>query len=162
MPSTGWRNLSDEDVQAIVAYLRSLPAEGSETLPNRLNVLGAIMSLPAPIFVAQPPITEPVLSPPTGPTVAYGAYVSSFTCNGCHGSDLLGDPDASVPPLVAIPLAWSEQQFIQFMRTGTRPGGSSVDGEAMPWKALSGLLSEDDELRAVYAHLQKEGAKYTE
>ncbi len=160
MPSSIWRNLSDEDVQAIVAYLRSLPAEGSETPPNRLNVLGAVMSLLMPIFEAQPPITEPVLSPPTGPTAAYGAYVSSFTCELCHGSDLLGDPNFQVPPLVAITLAWSEQEFIQFMRTGIRPGGSSVDGEAMPWKELSALLNNDDELRAVYAHLQEEGAEY--
>jgi mono/diheme cytochrome c family protein len=161
MPSSFWRTLSDEDVQAIVAYLRSLPAEGSETPPNRLNVLGAVMSLQAPIFAVQPPITEPVVSPPVGPTAAYGAYVSSFTCEICHGSNLLGDPDSQAPPLVAIPLAWGEQEFIEFMRTGSRPDGSSVDGEAMPWKDLSRLLSGDDDLRAIYAHLQEEGAEYT-
>lgn len=35
---------------------------------------------------------------------------------------------------------------------GLRPGGSAVDGEAMPWENMSEFL-EDDELRAIYAHM---------
>lgn len=154
MPSEILRNLSDEDVQAIVAYLRSLKQEGVDTPPNQLNVLGAIMVTQAPIFQAQPPITDPVLAPPAGPTAAYGAYLSSFTCAACHGADLLGDAEA--PSLLAVPLAWGEQSFIEFMRTGVRPDGSSVDGEAMPWKFIGRLITEDGELRAIYAHLQEE------
>jgi mono/diheme cytochrome c family protein len=154
MPSESLRNLSDEDVLAIVAYLRSLKPEGVDTPPNRLNVLGAIMATQAPIFQAQAPITEPVLAPPAGPTAAYGAYLSSFTCEECHGADLLGDAEIQAPPLLAIPQAWSAQNFIEFMRTGTRPDGSSVDEEAMPWNDFSRLFREDEELRAIYAHLQ--------
>jgi cytochrome c553 len=160
MPSRVLRNLSDEDVQAIVAYLRYLPPEGEETPPNRLNTLGAIMVLKASIFEAQPPVTEPVLSPPAGPTAAYGAYLSSFTCEICHGADLLGDPKFQGPPLVAIPIAWSDEDFIDFMRTGIRPDGSSVDEEAMPWKDLSRMFSDDEELLAIYAFLQKKGGEF--
>lgn len=158
MPSGLWHNLSDEDVQGIVAYLRSLPAEGTETPPNRLNVLGAAMSLRAPIFAVQPPITEPVISPPAGPTAAYGEYLASVSCAFCHGPSLLGDPDSKAPSLVAIPAAWGEQEFINFMRTGSRPDGTNVDGEAMPWKDLSQMFSEDDDLRAIYAHLADLGS----
>lgn len=160
MPSSAWRNLSDEDAYSIVAYLRSLPAQGIATRPNRLNALGAVMSLFLPIREVQPHIEEPVLSPSRGPTAAYGAYVSSFTCQACHGPDLLGNPDMPAPPLVAVPLAWSEEEFVHFIRTGLRPDGSSVDGEAMPWRDLSDLLNEDDELRGVYAHLLEVSAEY--
>lgn len=156
MPSGILRNLSDADVLAIVAYLRSLKPEGVDTPPNRLNVLGAIMATQTPIFQAQPPITEPVLAPPAGPTSTYGAYLYSFTCVECHGADLLGDAEAKVPPLLAVPLSWGEQNFIEFMRTGARPDGSKVDEEAMPWKDFSRLFREDEELRAIYAHLQVE------
>lgn len=154
MPSRVLRHLSDSDVQAIVAYLRSLPPEGSATPPNRLNVLGALMANVAPIFAAQPPITGTVAAPPVGPTAAYGAYLSSLTCALCHGEDLLGDPEFRAPPLVGFARAWDEQQFIDFMRTGIRPDGSSVDGAAMPWEDLSRFLREDYELRAIYAHLK--------
>jgi mono/diheme cytochrome c family protein len=160
MPSSAWRNLSDEDVYSIVAYLRSLPAQGIAMPPNRLNALGAVMSLFLPIREVQPHIEEPVLSPPRGPTAAYGAYVSSFTCQACHGPDLLGNPDIPAPPLVAIPLAWSEEEFVHFIRTGLRPDGSSVNGEAMPWSDLSNILNEDDEVRGVYAYLVEVGAEY--
>lgn len=155
MPSGYLRYLSDNDVQAIVAYLRSLQPEGMDTPPVRLNLLGALMANIAPIFRAQSPITEPVLAPPAGPTSAYGAYLSSYTCDMCHGDDLMGNADEKVPPLLAVPLAWSEQDFLQFMRTGARPDGSKVDDETMPWKVLSSLFREDDELRAIYAHLQE-------
>jgi mono/diheme cytochrome c family protein len=160
MPSSAWRHFSDEDVHAIVAYLRSLPPAGSEAPPNRLNVLGAIMVLAVPVFQAQPPITEPVLSPPAGASAAYGAYVSSITCEFCHGSDLLGDPEFGTPPLVAIPVAWSEDEFITFMRTGTRPDGSKVNGDLMPWKDMSAFLNDDAQLRGVYAHLDDLAARW--
>lgn len=154
MPSRHLRHLSDEDVFSIVAYLRALPPTGEATPPNNLNVLGAIMALSAPIFEAQPPVSEPVIAPPPGPTATYGAYLSSFTCDICHGSDGLGDPDFPSPPLIGISLAWNERAFIEFMRTGIRPDGSSVDAERMPWKDMSAFLSDDDELRAIYAHLE--------
>lgn len=154
MPSSALHHLSDSDVQAIVAYLRSLSPNGSETPPNRLNVLGAVMANVAPIFEAQPPITGPVPASEPGPTAEYGAYLSSFTCELCHGNDLRGNPESQAPPLIGIALAWDEQQFIDFMRTGIRPGGSSVDSEAMPWEDLSRFLREDDEVRAIYVHLK--------
>lgn len=153
MPSKQLRHISNEDVFSIVAYLRSLPPEGEATPPNRLNVLGAIMVLSAPIFEAQPPLSEPVIAPPPGPTAAYGGYLSSFTCDICHGADGLGDPDFPSPPLIGIPLAWNERAFIDFMRTGIRPDGNRVDEELMPWKEMSAFLGDDDELRAIYAHM---------
>jgi mono/diheme cytochrome c family protein len=155
MPSRHLRHLSDEDVLSIVAYLRSLPPEGEATAANNLNLLGAIMVLPAPIFEAQPPSSGPVIAPPPGPTADYGTYLSSFTCDICHGADGLGDPEFPSPPLIGIPLAWNERAFIDFMRTGVRPDGSSVDEERMPWKDMSAFLSDDEELRAIYAHLAR-------
>jgi hypothetical protein len=42
MPSGNYRNMSDEDVQALVAYLRSQPGTGSPTPSNQFNLLGAV------------------------------------------------------------------------------------------------------------------------
>lgn len=159
MPSRVLRHLSDDDVQAIVAYLRSLPPEGTENPPNNLNVLGALMANVAPIFEAQPPITGVVTALPPGPTAEYGAYLSSFTCAFCHGEGLQGDPNFAAPGLMFVSLVYSEQAFIDFMRTGMRPDGSRVDGETMPWEDMSRFLTEDDELRAIYAHIEQLAAE---
>ena len=153
MPSSAFRKLSDADVHAIVAYLRSQPSIEPDTPANKLNVLGAILIGVFPVREAQPPVTEPVVAPPSGPTAEYGEYLTSITCALCHGGDLGGDAGFNAPGLVGAGLAWTEDQFITFMRTGVRPDGRAVDGETMPWEILSEFLADDDELKAVFARL---------
>lgn len=158
MPSSAFRNLSDDDVQAIVAYLRSQPPVEPDTPPNRLNALGAIMINLAGPFQAQPSVAEPIVAPPAGPTAAYGRYLSSYACSGCHGADLNGNEAFDVPGLTGVGLAWTEGQFIGFIRTGERPSGPPVNGELMPWVELSEFFEEDDDLRAIFAHLATLGS----
>ncbi|MFV9505286.1 MAG: c-type cytochrome [Oscillochloridaceae bacterium umkhey_bin13] len=71
MPSAAFRNMSDEDVLALLAYLRAQPAVGEPSPPRQLNVIGAILIatlFPPDAFSAQQPITAPVVAPPRGPT----------------------------------------------------------------------------------------------
>jgi cytochrome c553 len=158
MPSSVLRNLSDADVHATVAYLRSQPPVEPDTPPNRLNVLGAILINVFPVREAQPPVTELVAAPPAGPTAEYGEYLTSITCASCHGGDLGGDARFNAPGLVGAGLTWTEEQFVAFMRTGVRPDGRAVDGEAMPWENLSAFLADDDELKAIFARLAALGS----
>jgi len=156
MPATAFRHLSDDDVAAIVAYLRTQPAVEPDTPRPSLNLLGAIMINLGPIFEAQAPITQPVLAPPAGATPEYGKYLVSYSCAMCHGEDLGGNDneDFMTPSLIAAALTWSEEDFLEFFETGLRPNGAAVDGENMPWEDLRALFLDDD-LRAVYGHLQQ-------
>ena len=89
MPSEVFRNFSDADVEAIVAYLRAQPAVGPLTPPPRLNALVAFF-MGAGMFLtsAQAPITHPVLAPPDT-SAEYGRYlVGIMGCPGCHGEKL--------------------------------------------------------------------------
>jgi cytochrome c553 len=54
MPVEVLRNLSDEDVQAVVAYLRAQPPTGSPTPTNQFNVLGALFVNLSDLRVVQP------------------------------------------------------------------------------------------------------------
>ena len=153
MPSSMFRNLSDDDVGAIVAYLRSQPSVEPDTPPTRLNVLGAILVNAGPIFEAQPPIAEPVVAPAADLSAEYGEYLASFTCTVCHGANLRGVEQMGAPGLLGPGLAWTAEQFIHFIRTGLRPDGSAVDGVEMPWEALGEIFQDDDELRAIFAHV---------
>lgn len=58
MPSGTFRNMSDEDVQALVAYLRSQPGVGAPTPNTRFNVLGAIFMNLADFQTAQQPVSS--------------------------------------------------------------------------------------------------------
>ncbi len=153
MPSSMFRNLSDEDVRGIVAYLRSQPRLEPDTPPTRLNVLGAILVNLGPIFEAQPPITEPVVAPAADLSAEYGEHLASFACILCHGAELGGVELYGSPGLLGPGLSWTAEQFIDLIRTGLRPDGSALDAEEMPWEALGEIFPEDDELRAIFAHV---------
>ncbi len=89
MPSDNFRNLSDEDVQALVAYLRSQPATGGPTPNNQFNMLGAVFMNLSDFRTAQQPAGR-VTAPQAG-TAEYGKYmVDVLGCRSCHGDQLTG------------------------------------------------------------------------
>jgi mono/diheme cytochrome c family protein len=70
-------NISSEDMDAIIAYLRSVPPVRNEVPPYELR-----MELP-PSW--GPPTEEPVLAPPRSDQVAYGEYLAQIGhCTQCH------------------------------------------------------------------------------
>src|SRR6476659_5602951 len=158
MPSHVFRNLSDSDADAIVAYLRSQPAAGSRTPPAKLNVLAAlILGVGMSPTSAQPPVTQPVIAPPEGTSAAYGKYlVSILTCTECHGEQLAGvkrfGPGPPIGPnLTMIIPGWKEAGFIQTFRTGVDPNNYKLK-EGMPWTQFSDFATDAD-LKAMYAYL---------
>ena len=156
MPSNAFHAMSDEDVQALVAYLRSQPADAPTTPPNNFNAFGAIMfGLLNNVQTVQPPITSVIAAPPAGPTAEYGLYLTRVGgCMDCHGQNLAGsktpDSGAIAPSLVAVAKSWSEADFIKTLRTGVTPEGKALSKD-MPWKEYEKL--SDDDFRAIFAHL---------
>jgi mono/diheme cytochrome c family protein len=159
MPSAGFRNLSDDDVLALLAYLRAQPAAGEPSPPRQINVLGAILFatiVPDDIFSAQAPLSAPVVAPPRGPTAAYGGYLVSLGCQDCHGANLAGVPPGGEGPppgpnLTTLSERLSAAQFVALLRTGQYADGRALS-EGMPWQDLAGFSNDD--LLAIYAHLE--------
>jgi mono/diheme cytochrome c family protein len=159
MPSSIFHNLSDEDVQAIVVYLRSQPAVTPDAPPNSLNALGVIFL--AVLFpdaqTVQPHIAQPVVAPPQGATAEWGQYMVHISgCADCHGANLAGGKVGGGPPpgpnLTALVPKWNETDLVKTIRTGVDPEGHTLNPNEMPWKELSGLMSDED-LKAVYLYL---------
>lgn len=166
MPANVGRNLSDDDVQALVAYLRSQPATGAPTPATNLSVLGAIFINLFDLRTAQPPVGS-VTALPTG-TPAYGKYmVDILGCRDCHGAQLQGKVDNGQPGpppgpnLTRIVPGWTEDQFMTFFNTGRRPDGSPVPTltlasgftePRMPWNEFRAAVT-DAELHDMYTYL---------
>lgn len=166
MPSGNFRNLSDEDVQAIVAYLRSQPPTGGPTPSNQFSILGAVFMNLSDFRTAQQPAGR-VTAPQTA-TREYGKYmVDIIGCVDCHGAQLQGKVDngqpgpPAGPNLTKIIPQWTEEQFMTFFNTGTLPGGRKVpiitlasgfSEPRMAWPMLRAATT-DDELKAMYAYL---------
>lgn len=160
MPSESFRNISDADIQALVAFLRSQPPTPHDTPENNIALFGAILigAGVAPLQTNQPAITQPITAPPAGPTLEYGKYVVSWAgCRSCHGQDLAGGTPGGFEPagpnLTAVVPKWSEADFMKAIRTGVTPEGKALDPDQMPWREYSTAFNEDD-LKAVYAFLK--------
>jgi mono/diheme cytochrome c family protein len=163
MPSQEYYFLSDEDLGAIITYLKQAPRVDNQTPESSLALMGRVLfvagmfgDLPAEVIDhAAPRPSVPV----TGVTKEYGAYLA-VGCIGCHGEDYAGGPVPGSPP-DAPPAAnltpagamagWSESDFITAMREGVRPDGSQID-RSMPWWSLGQMT--DDELKALWMFLQ--------
>lgn len=161
MPADIFRNMSDTDVQALVAYLRSQPAVNHPTASTNLSVVAAIMVATgmAPLQTNQPPITKPIVAPPAAVNAEYGNYlVSIMGCQACHGIDLAGgtpNPQGIPigPNLTAIVPKYSEADFLKALKTGVTPQGKLLDAEQMPWKEYA-LAFTDDEMKAIFSYMK--------
>ena len=170
MPSEDFARLTDDDLAAIVAYVRQLPpAAGNGAkieFPMPVKVLyaaGLVMDAAERIDHTLAP-ARPV---PEGVTLEHGAYVAN-TCIGCHGDHLSGGripgsppdwpPAANLTPgegsaLVRYPDA---ESFIAMLRSGKRPDGSAVSA-VMPFGGLREI--NDTDARALYLHLKSVPAR---
>ena len=153
MPIANLKNLSDEDLTAIIAYLRSQPAVEHATAPYSPSFLAAVL-VGANIFQLDfPPVTGPVVAPPAAVTAAYGAYIVNYNdCYNCHGPNLDGRPTSPGPvgPDLRVVKGWTQAQFVAAMRTGVDPSGHEMK-PLMPWKQIGRL--DDVELGALYEYL---------
>jgi mono/diheme cytochrome c family protein len=156
MSYTNSGKLSDEDIRAVIAYIRSLPAIGKPTdnPPDHLNLLGIAMLGAGMLPMGKPVSISPITAPPAGSTLLYGEYILSYQdCRACHGAKLTGGVPGQLGPIgpdLNLVKGWKLEQFIATMRTGVDPDGHELSKE-MPWQPI-GRMS-DEELSAVYQYL---------
>ncbi len=167
-------NLSDEDLGAIIAYIKSLPPvdhklEGQKFSPlaKILLTAGVLGKLPVEVVSHDVHVTAPA----RGVTPEYGEYmVNTNDCHLCHGEQLNGGKHANPTIKVISPnltpggelAGWTEEDFVNTIRTGKTPGGHELNDDLMPWKSYSNM--SDDELKAIFKYLQSlpKLAQYTE
>ncbi len=166
MPAGAFYYLSDKDLGALIAYLKTLPPVNNEQPKSDLGPIGRVMLAlgQLPPEVLAPDVTRidhsgprPV-APEPGVTVAYGEYLTRI-CAVCHGVNFNGHiirisgKNYLAPNLTrgGEPGSWSEADFIATLRTGVTPSGHQLI-DVMPWKYFGKMT--DDELRAVWMYLQ--------
>ena len=155
MPSEDFNRLTDADLGAMVAYIRSLPATDGEPalvalpLPVKLAYgFGVMRDSAAKIDHARPP-EQPV---PEGVTAEHGRYIASM-CRGCHGPALAGGRIPGAPPdwppspaLLGKPGIVAQRYadpaaFARMFKSGKRPDGTAI--QVMPFEALREMNATD-------------------
>jgi mono/diheme cytochrome c family protein len=156
MSYTNAGKLSDEDIRAVIAYIRSLAAIGKPTdnQPDHLNLLGIILLGAGMLPTGNPVSIGPITAPPASSTLLYGEYILSYQdCRACHGAKLTGGVPGQLGPLgpdLNLVKGWKFEEFVATLRTGVDPNGHELSKE-MPWRPI-GRMS-DEELNAVYEYL---------
>jgi mono/diheme cytochrome c family protein len=172
MPSHEFWNYSDRDLGAMVAYLKTLPPVENQVpeasigpVARALYLSGQLPLIPAELIDHTGPRPD---APEPGVTVAYGKYLATAGCVGCHGETLSGGPIPGVPPewpaganlTPGGNLAdYTEEDFITTLRTGVTPIGYELPAEFMPWPTLGKMT--DEELQALWLYLESVPARPT-
>ena len=160
MPSELLHAIADDEMAAMIAYLRQLPPVDRDVPPLKLRIIGRMVLGAGQLQTAAAlaPRTAHVASVDTTPGVEYGRYLVGIGgCRACHGESLSGgaSPDDGSPTSNLTPTGlahYTEDDFIRALRTGVRPRGGAVMRDEMPWKYY-GKMS-DGALRSIWQYLE--------
>ena len=181
MPYTRFRNMSDEDVMSLVAYLNTLPPVKHKVERSQVDfpVSALIKSAPQPAGIVPPPDhgnRMQIRRVPGRPWPdARSATRSRKRASRKPGRTLAGGERFAFPGVVVVSAnitpdpqtgigRWSEQDFVdkfQSYREYAQNGSPKVGPEnftLMPWLDFSQL--ESDDLRAIYSFLRTQKPVY--
>ncbi len=176
MPYTAYgQHMAQDDVLAIVAYLRTLSPKSQELPERRLH-------FPLPLVVRTMPAVanRQATRPDASDRVAYGQYLTRIAaCADCHTpTDASHNPmtdkllaggqefplpngliarSANLTPDATGLGGWSEEQFIERFKayadgTAHVPVKADEFNTPMPWQSYAGMTRED--LGAIFAYLK--------
>lgn len=163
-----FHNTSDEDLTAIISYLRSQKPVAKLKPENHLNVLGRLVNA----FMVKPvgPTGEVPKTIQRDTTATYGKYLvlNVAECSGCHtkrdmsgaytGAPFAGGgpmeehgivftPPNLTPDSTSRIFEWTQKNFIDRFRMG-----KLIPQSPMPWNSYKRMT--DDELKAGYQFLK--------
>jgi mono/diheme cytochrome c family protein len=174
LPFMEMQGLSDDDLAAVVSYLKTLAPVRNEVPPHAFSLMGRVVRA---TVLARPvgPRRAPPRIAPRGATVENGRYLveSVANCWACHtqrnmmtgapsGPRLAGatgyedpvdpkrtwsPPNLTGDPATGVLNRYSEDEFVARFRTGR-----VLPGSPMPWQNFRRL--SDDDLRAIYRYLR--------
>jgi mono/diheme cytochrome c family protein len=137
--------LSDRDLAALIAYLRTIKPEGRSLPPFKLN-RAERKDVDAGNFAnAQAQIAKYRDHPPIdlGPQHAWGRYLVQTTCTACHNNALQGWPNFT--PDLDIAGAYSKTELTRLLTTGQSKTGKDVGMSHIARREFSHLTPRERE-----------------
>jgi len=174
IPFMNYQGMSDEDLTAIISFLRSQPAVKHTVKPHEIGFMAkAVFAFG--LIKAEGPKSTPPKRMEKDTTIAYGNYLANHVanCKYCHtqydmntgkqtGKDFAGKgyfpanelsegysfitPNLTPHPSTGVMANWSEEDFIKRFRAGRIHKISP-----MPWALMARM--NDLELKATYRYL---------
>jgi mono/diheme cytochrome c family protein len=173
LPFMPFSDLADDDLTALISFLRAQSPVEHAVEPHEPTLLGRV----ARAYLIEPmgPASPPPERVPHEPTAEYGRYLANnvANCVGCHternlrtgaftgprfgGGGVLESHDAPPQSFVSPNLtphprqgwiaSWSEDVFVRRLQAG-----KVYPQSPMPWSSFQNM--REDDLRAIYRYLQ--------
>jgi mono/diheme cytochrome c family protein len=178
-PMMPFNNMSEEDMVAIISFLRSQPPVRNQVPENEWTVAGKVIKSLSSTFMPRENVNPPKSAPPEKPTVERGEYLSRYVANcvGCHtplddttfqpsGPEFSGGEEFEPMPMPGADMkTWFITPNITPMKGGGlmkfpdratfvarfKVGGRQHAGTPMPWEAFAKMSAED--VGAIYEFL---------
>jgi len=178
-PMMPFGNMSDDDMLAIISYLRAQKPVKNAVPDNEWTTTGKVVKSLSPVFKPRETINPPATAPPSQPTKERGEYLARYVsnCVGCHtprdettfaatGPEFSGGWELEpIPVAGADPKVWYRtpnltpkegSALVKFPDRETfvarfQRGGRQYAGSVMPWEAFARMSTED--LGAIYEFL---------
>lgn len=163
MPAQEINWLPDDDVVAIVSYVRTVAPGDRPNGTTTIGVLGKVLDRQDKLVLdvaRHIDHAKKEAAPAPEATARYGTFLARL-CTGCHGEHLSGGRIPGTPSSIPTPLnltpdatglaGWTYADFDKLMKTGVRKNGKTLD-PFMPieeWKNF-----DDTEEHALWAYLQ--------
>lgn len=164
MPAQDMSWWPDDDLTAMVSYIRSVPPVDRASAPSKIGLVGKVIDRMGmlPLDIARRidhDKQRPKVLAATA-TAAYGAELARL-CQGCHGSGFSGGPIPGAPPDLPVPSnitphetgikLYTEADFMHLLDTGVKRDGKPLN-PFMPI-AIPRAMNEV-ERKALWAYLQ--------
>jgi mono/diheme cytochrome c family protein len=162
MPAEDFRWMPDDELTALVSYLRTVPKSDKPNGPIGIGTLGKVLDRRGEITldVARKLAASPLeLAGAPAPTADYGRFLGKM-CSGCHGEKLSGGPIPGAPSSLPVPLnltphetglkGWTYEDFDRLLTKGDRKNGQKLN----PFMPIAnfGQMNETEK-RALFAYL---------
>jgi len=176
MPYDAYRQMSREDAESIIAFIRTLPSVARDVPRSQLNFPFSLLvrTMPSPA----PPL--PDKAPEPTDRVAYGRYLTTIaSCVSCHTKMERGQPvpgmafagglkfttrhgdvqySANITPDAETGIGrWTMEQFVARFKNIADADEASLalngrKNTEMPWRDYGGM--KQDDLEAIYTYLR--------
>lgn len=165
MPSGSYAHLSDQEVAALILWIRRLPRTGARTSGIEFGPIGRFAVATDRFPNAMERVEQFRVRQPfdTGPAQAAGRRIALIACTDCHGADLSGHrptPDTEAPGL-AVAGAYDREEFRALLRTGASPSGRDLGLMREVSRSALGRLNVA-EIDQLYDYLQARAQRVTD
>jgi mono/diheme cytochrome c family protein len=178
-PLMPFHNMSDEDMIAIISFLRAQPPVRNQVPDNEWTLAGKVIKSLSSTFMPREGVNPPKKAPEEKPTVQRGEYLARYVANcvGCHtpmddttfepsGPEFSGGEEFEPMPMPGADMqTWFRTPNITPLKGSAlmkypdratfvarfKNGGRQHAGTPMPWEAFA-KMSVDD-VAAIYEFL---------